>query len=589
MIVALALGLLSALSVPLRYDHGNSGRYLLPVLQAADADLFGGDPVVASIERFHSLYYEALAAWVAAAGMQPADVEALHRGLYVLSRVLIVLAVMLVGRVMDRDPLTALYLGVWSGFTSSVPVGGDSLFVNVVTHGTVSFLLGAAALAALFHGKRLSFWLLLAVNLPVHPLMTLHLALCLVPADLFLRRRIERIDIAGGLVFLATLALTVGTAPPFSPDEAEILVAAKGAIGHVALAAQGTAGWLKMLVVVTVALGSWAALRRTAPSRETDLLAAAIVWGAAAAVALSVLATSSESARLVQLQPLRTFLWIHFFSYLLIAWAAVHAWRTSSPAALPQTLFFVLSLVPTLWQYLYAPWALAALHLPKRRRLWLAFTCGVSAMVVAGWWLRDVWPALDTLRNPVVPLLVVLVLTAHAVVRRASGERRARAAALLAGFVFLLSAVSWHRHYDRHAYPQWGTTFRDRVHADWDEIRRWVAGNTPRDARVLVAGGAGNFRTLGLRTAVGEPMSALAWVDPLRYLELTAMAEQVEDCQDDETWRFECLQRLAVAERTAFVLVEGDVAAEPDRHPAPRTRVGSYRVYRVEQAGAVDP
>ena len=189
---AFGLGLLSAASVPLRYDHGNSGRYLLPVLQATDGTLFPNDLVVESLKRFRSLVYDALGAVAKHSDLSPDGLESLFSWLYVASRILIVLAVMRLAIALDRDSLTALFAGIWSCFTSSVPVGGDSLFVNVVTHGTVSLLLGAASIWLLMEQRRLAGWVLLALNLFVHPLMTLHLALCIVPAYLLLRRQIAR-------------------------------------------------------------------------------------------------------------------------------------------------------------------------------------------------------------------------------------------------------------------------------------------------------------------------------------------------------------------------------------------------------------
>lgn len=591
LLAGVALGLISAASVPLRFDHGNSGRYLLPVLQASDPELFAGDPVVSSLQRFRSLFYDALILGVEVLELRPDEIETLFSWLYWTSRALLVLGIMAIARAFDTDPLTAFALGVWACFTSSAPVGGESLFVNVVTHSTAAFLLGAGGLWALLSRRRLAFWLLLSAQLLVHPLMALHLLLCLGPAQLLLRRRIDRVDLIGGAIFGVSLLICSASIPPLSPQEAAVLQGAKGSMNHVALAAQSLPGWLSLLATLAVALGAWHRRRATDPSAKRDLLAAGIVCGIVAACLLSWLATTSEWVRLVQLQPLRTFVWIHLLCYLLIASAAVHHWRRRTAAAPALMALFMLSLVPSLWQPLFAVIALAALYREGWRPLWLAATAGLGLAIVAGWLARDLLPGLETLRTPVVPALVVSVLGAFAL---ATGERlRAPAACAALALACVLSAWSWHRYYDDKDDPAWGATYDDRMHQDWDAARRWFAVNTPRSARVVVAGGRGNFRTLALRSAVGEPMSALVWVDPAVYLEIADEAGRVREClvspPDDGdpragTWRLPCLVRRAAEGDASYLLVEGDVDGGTT---APIRRFGPYRVYRA--GGSSDP
>ncbi len=584
LVTAIALGAFSAATVPLRYDHGNSGRYLLGVLQAGDPELFVDDPVVDSLRRFRSLFYRALAGWAAWATVDPELLESVFGGLYWVSRILIVLSLMLIGKTIDRDPLHLLCLGIWGCFTVPVSVGGDSLFVNVVTHGTLGFLIGAAGLWALLENRRGWFWLLLTLGFFVHPLMAIHLLLCLGPAYLVLHKRLDRIHYLGGLAFTAGCVAYAASIPSFTPREAEIFVAAKAAISHVALTGQSTTGWIRQVFVVALALGAWLYQRKSRRSGRSDLLAAAIVSGVVVACTLSVLATSLQSARLVQLQPLRAFIWIQLFSYVLIIGAAVRLWRERHPAAAPLLLFYVLSLVPTLWQVLFAPIALAALFLQRWQRIWQVATWTLCAAIVGAWAVRDAWPEIETFRPPVVPGLVILGIAAYVCASAPRSRPRVEVAAGSLVVAGLLSALSWHRYYDGASYPSWGPAFTDRVHEDWDAIRRWFAATTPKDARVLVAGGQGNFRVLGLRQAVGEPMSALAWVDPLTYQRVSAQAEDVRSCfasSDPVGGCFGCLVELATQVHADYLLVE-DRACREGAQPVQES--GAYRVFVMPPA-----
>ena len=572
------MGLLSSLSVPLRYDHGNSGRYLIRVLRAADPELFPDDPVADSLERFHSLFYDVLAEGARRAAIAPDEVEGLFVWLYGISRVLTILLVMAVAGEIDRDPVTVLWLGAWGCFTKSVPIGGDSLFVNVVTHGTVSFLLGAGAVWALLAGRRLGCWILLAVSLFVHPLMALHLALCLAPAQIVLRRRIDRIDVVGGIVFLVALAICSTTIPSLSAGEADLLVATKGAINHVALSAQGGLSWLKETVIVLVAVSAWWKTRGSAPSAGRDLLVLAVVCGAGAACLLSMAANGLGSARLVQLQPLRIFLWIHWLCFTLIASVAVRAWRRREPEAAPLAVFFVLSLIPTLWQYLFGTLALGALAVPRWRRAWIWATGIGVALVAAGWLSRDLYPSLETLRHPLVPALALLGLGAYGWAGVGQARHRAGLAAALLTVACGISAVSWHRYYDGRSYPRWGPSFHGRVDADWDVARRWIASRTPKNARFLVAGGRGNFRTLALRVGIGEPSSALAWVDPRLYRQVESIGGEVARSRVGGRWCLKRLAEMALRYDASYFLTEGETSAST---AAPRFEIGAYRIYRA--------
>src|SRR5689334_12666039 len=55
-----AVLVLSIWAAPFRYDHANSGRYLMVVAKTMDASLFPGDPVVAAMAHFDSLFYRLL-------------------------------------------------------------------------------------------------------------------------------------------------------------------------------------------------------------------------------------------------------------------------------------------------------------------------------------------------------------------------------------------------------------------------------------------------------------------------------------------------------------------------------------------------
>lgn len=584
-IVALAaagvlLGVLSLASVPLRYDHANSGRYLLQVLRTADPELFPGDAEVEALGRFRSLFYDLLA--VASAEASPDRIEDTVRLLYAGTRVATVLLAMALVQALGGDLRATLLIGVWCSFKQSPPVGGDSLFVDVMHHGSAAFLTGCGVLLALAADKRIWAGSLLGLTVFLHPLMGLHLGLCAVPGLILAGRRRWALDtLAGGAVFVASVALYAAamSPPAMTAEEAAVFIGVKAASPHVSLSAQGALRWLEQGLVVALALAA------AAPGRLLGerIVFFAVLSGAAAAPGISLGAEFLESPRLVQFQPLRAFVWIHFLAFVLLALAAARELRRGGVGGVLLMAVVVLSMTPTLWLLPVLLLALANLVCERfrlvpadsLRRVSIVALSGIVAATGCGWLLRGRLSSLETLRNPLPPLLgLLLILWAGA---HLAGHRwRHGLAAVLVGAAVAGSAVYWHRYYDERDYPEWGSVFKDRVHPEWTDVRRWIAARTPKNARFVVAGGPGNFRTRALRTGLGEPASALAWVDPPTYLDAARRAAEVGSAHRDGLWDLRALADLAAAWRADYVLAEGDVSPSTVE---PLVRMGEYRVY----------
>jgi len=146
------------------------------------------------------------------------------------------------------------------------------------------------------------------------------------------------------------------------------------------------------------------------------------------------------------------------------------------------------------------------------------------------------------------------------------------------GYSLLGGAIHWHFYYDSQDHPEWDASiYKARTHPDWDAVRRWCREHTPKDARFIVAGGYGSFRTLAWRTAIGESMSALAWVDPLEYARNEEQYQKVLSTCEDGVWNINKLFSLAKQWGIDYIIVNGSY--KPSVYPI--LRVGTFSIFKV--------
>ncbi len=149
---------------PFRYDHANSGRYLVVVAQKMDPGLFPGDPVVAAMGRFDSLFYRALPQVLGG----PEQFESDLFKVFVVMKIALVLSLFWFIRTLTKEPLAAVLLLAWCSQNSAALLGDVPLFSNTVTHSEMVQVLGILAMVCVVKRRYLG---VLAPDLPgaVHP------------------------------------------------------------------------------------------------------------------------------------------------------------------------------------------------------------------------------------------------------------------------------------------------------------------------------------------------------------------------------------------------------------------------------------
>ena len=568
--ILLAFIIVALAGSPFDYADTENARYLLPVFRAVDPSLFAGDTVVDAITRFRSVFYESLA-WVARSARISTDsIPTLFAALYVLVRSALACSLFLLVRSLRGSAAALALTAALCSMTKVVPLGGIALFAPKLTHVEVAMVLCLSAVAALLTGRRIAFWCLMSAAVFVHPLVTLHLAVVMLPLLLYSYREMVFRHFLGPVLFgSACIAYFVWMAPPsMSPVEREIFLMSKGSMVHVSLLSQPTVGWLTMPIVLTILV--FGSRRLFGPGHQIRLLANTAIWGACAALFLSSLAVFTTSYRLAQIQPMRIFLWVWLLTLVLLSFITVEALKSRRNLGILLTSFCVFLILESVWEMAFA--GLVALLLvadaPLVRRFgqrtidrMLMRVAAVSLAAPLAVWLFSQRLPFESLRDPGLLAPCILLLTALAVVR--SQPLIATAVALA------LVAVCIHR-WDHH---------RSRENQDWANVERWSAESTPKSTRFLIPSGGDGFRLLARRTAINEPMSSLAWVAPLEYLRSQRLVDSVREACPSPACDIPALFRLARQEHAEFVVVH-DVAGIPE----PFVRFGTYSVLRVPLA-----
>lgn len=569
-LLAVVLGAWRALALPVAYDRGDSGRYLLAVIRAADPALLADDPLVEGLGRFRSLFYDGLGALFHLLGWGPEQLPAVIGVLYVLAGMAGLLALLAVMHaVAPRNWLAGLLIAAWAVFPQTAPLGGAPLFLPIFTHQEIALVVLLAALALLLRGRLTAAWAVAACAVGLHAIFAVHWALAAALPTLWWSWRARQLRAAApglSLFGAAALLYKFTLAPPdFSPAEAALFLQTKGAIPHVSLLRAGWRDWVTLGLQLGLAgLAVWRMPGApVAPRRVWQLAAAGTVLGCVASAA----ALASGWPLLAQLQPMRVFFWVTLLTHLAIAAAAADGLARRRPIGWLLLAYLAFSMLDLNWELLAAALGVAVLALDRADAEVRAALVAVLAAAVGAGLLRlggNNWSAVW-----LGPVALVLLMGAAAPwmprLSAALGRRPAALPVLLLLILMLAGAQQWRRY------------FAPRVDPNWDVVRVWVRGQTPVAARFLVTDGE-NFSAMAWRRAVSRDYSALAWVAPLVYQEYAGMFREIGAARTADGWDLAQLEALAARWELDYIVVDGAYRGGGE----PLFRAGRYTVFAAD-------
>ena len=558
---------------PYQYDESHSSRYYLPVIHALDARMFTDDPVVASISKFRSWFYDAVSVTGQVSHLTPRELPVFLKFLYGVYLLGCFAALAGIARALHRSPILTALIAIMCLRTMGAIVGGEGLFDPTLTHREASVLLGLGVFWSVLSRRYFLGLILLSGAVFVHGLTALHIAWCVVPVMVLAERRFYR-QLLPGLIALALAfvfyGVIAGHGLGFDAEAVQMFLAHKGNINHIALGSQSKSQWLLLLGILLLAVSS---RLYVAEKGVSALLRIEQFWisGAIISVAVSAAYAASGDYHLALLQPLRCFAWVTLLALIEIVSAAVLLLKRDrlASAVLLATIAFKLAGV-----LLWVPFLTISIAYIGMRsvRKWadaatgglLVISVAVLAATLAGFILRKRLPLVESLQSPVIVILCALAIATIVLAARKLPE----SVQLGVGGLFLaLCIVSA----ARPASP--------KIDSDWIAMAQWVDKNTQFEDQVLTPPETAEFRNLAYRSPVSEPMSALWWVNPGLEAGLEARDSRVEHLCKDGSCDCQNIESLARSWHAHYFIIEG--TCQEFRPPVHQT--GSYRLFRISE------
>ena len=542
-------------------------KSLRPLIQ-----IFANDSVVESLNRFKSLFYDALALGFKLSGSLPDSLESVLRVLYALSKLLLIILIFCISSRFSNRFWFFLLMGAWVSHTKPVPVGNILLFKSLITHDVIAFLLGLTALLFLFRKNNILFWLCLGLSIFVHSLMAFHLFLCVVPPLLLIDKSHFKKHVSGLvlLIVCSLLYLWLMAPPSLSNNEASIFLAEMGNCVHVSPLNQNIFGWAEMLGLIILGYMSYVQILKH--NECSKMITQFILYGTFIGLFLSFSAIITKLSILALFQPMRIFIWVTFLANLLIALAASKSLRQNTLAGTILIGVLVTEILYSQWFLIFVIGAIVYLFMEKywtSLKRYIPFSLDnltTSAIAVLVFAMFIAWKVKwSYFQNPLILFVgLVMFLMSLRVIRK-----KFIYTVLL--FILMLYSVGMTSVFN-HDY------FAFKRNPDWDIIRLWCRNNTEKDDVFITPPYGNNFRILSLRSTVSENMQPLLWIDPFEHVSNSARIRKVEQGYSNLRWNLNHLLHLAQKWQVDYVITEG--AYEPD-DISPIFSSGPYAVFKV--------
>lgn len=489
---ALLAALASLTLIGYRFGDSNHG-ITVPILKRfIDRTLYASDSLVATGDRFPTLFYRAMAALLPSTDFVPAA----YFLLYVVSIALTYAAVYRMGVwASGGDRASGVIAGLLA-MPVRTSLAGESLYRVAFSHSHLASGLDLMALALFLEGRRLLPLLILSLGVYNHALYSLYL---LVPCTLAIlwearthtrRTTLTRLA-AAWLPVLPFLADAVVHGKPMTREWLDLLILRSA---HHSF--PGTFGDALPDAVVWLLLGT-AAASRSEPRRFLGLgifiLATSLLF-----VTGSIFTEFIPIKAVLQFQPHR--IW-RFLSVLLLAFMAadmVRLWRSTPLMRLVAALYF-LSIFSTGLEQL-GPLVLIAVFALNQPPLpvWLRLL-GVGALVTLNWPDRPIQATeylAEFIRRFQNAAIFALLGAALLLALSTSQKTRGRALALSLLAFGLAAGPLLVDNYRRQQQRYEQGSFR--------AAQNWARANTPKAAVFLTPPTEAGFRVFSERAIVGE-------------------------------------------------------------------------------------
>lgn len=555
------------------YRFGDSNQGItIPILKRfMDPSLYRWDVMVATGERFPTIFYTTLAAVLPGTEAIPAAFFVL----YLISIAAALAGVYRIGRWCGGPEAGLLALLI------AIPVrngiANESLYRVQFSHSHLASALVIWAMALFLEGRRLLPLLMLSVGAYNHVLYSLYVLVPCLLVVLFEAREAGRrrtlLRLAAAVVpLLPFVAWTLAHRTPMTSEWLDLLRLRSSHHSFPSYFGGTLAAGAFLLALGTLTLSHL--------PRPKRVVVALFFVGFATQFVLGTVFTEFIPLKAVlQFQPHRCWRFLMLILYGLAAAGVVTGWRAGGRARLAAGVTALILVNPQLEPLMPAAVVLQAAFGRPVAETWARLTSVGVLVALAGWdapHLALSWQEypLDALTTPTVlgaAAMAMLLLIGREL---SPSQRRGAALAAAAGTLFWLGPDTYERKRARWESGAW-----------WD-VQNWVRLHTPKDAILVTPPQEAGFRVFSERTVVGEWKDGTQQYFDERFASEWAARMQALGPEGYVKLSDDQLTQIARRFGASFVVT-------PLRQRRPglqeRYRNGHYAVYGVPPIGAAVP
>jgi len=472
-----------------RFGDSNHGITVPILKRLMDPSLYPGDPMVATAERFPTVFYRALAAVLPGADQVPAAFFVL----YIVSIAATLAGAYRIGRWAGGPAAGVLCLLI--AFPVRIGLAGEALYRVAFSHSHLASALTIWAIVWFLEGRRLLPLLVLSVGAYNHLLYSLYALIPMVLVVLFEARErgkpaTARLLAAAALPLLPLLAWSVARGTPMTPEWLDLLRLRSSHHSFPSAFGPDLPEAAALLALAMLAASRMALHHRRLLALFTAGVALQFVLG-------SVFTELFPLKAVLQFQPHRSW---RFLALLLRAAAAagvVVGYRAGGISRVASVATGVVLAIPGLEPLLPIAVVLQAAWGHPRPATWARLAAAFVLLAVTGWNSREPSIAYVTELLPRATGDLALACAAAAIavfaVREVPPHWRTAA---LAAAALLVAGWLGPRAYRFHQ-ARWES-------GSWRAVQDWVRSHTPQSAVILTPPREAGFRVFSERTIVGE-------------------------------------------------------------------------------------
>jgi hypothetical protein len=483
------LALAGTVLVGYRFGDSNHGITVPILKRMMDPSLYPGDVMVATGERFPTIFYRALALVLPGTGSIPPAFFAL----YVLSIAATLAGAYRIGRWAGGPAAGAVAL--LFAFPVRIGLAGEALYRVAFSHSHVASALVIWAMVWFLEGRRLLPLLVLSLGAYNHVLYSVYVLVPMLLVVLTERRqagnrRTVTLMAAAVLPLLPIVGWSLAHSAPMTPQWLELLRLRSSLHSFPSAFIEDLPSAAALLALAALSLSRMGEDRRRLVMWFLIGVALQFVLG-------SVFTEYVPLKAVLQYQPHRSWRFLALLLQAIVAAGVVAGWREGGLARAIAAATAVVMFVPELTALLPVVLIAQAVAGRPSAATWARLLAAGVIVGIDGWgdprpewgFAADLIPRLSTSAVLAAAALALLIVVG---IERGGAARRLLAAAAAAGAVFWLGPDVYAR-----ARARW-------EQGAWRDAQNWVRANTLRSAVVLTPPSQTGFRVFSERTVVGE-------------------------------------------------------------------------------------